>query len=182
METRDKGQVSFYYNRERRLEKADADARFALEQHKSIKRGFIKSLTATRSLRHLFFALILMFIAASISSYLVGSRNTGELASSQITAEAMWFEGHVYVTVTRSLPWYAKLNKLYSKKDTSLLNVLEISAGDGNNISDAVMQAGEKEIKFRFVAETKPKMAIVVVRFYKSADEVSRLELFVKVS
>ena len=62
METRDKNQVIHYYNRESRLERASANAMFAIDRHHYRRPGIIKSLTATRSLSFLFFSLIFMII------------------------------------------------------------------------------------------------------------------------
>jgi Flp pilus assembly protein TadB len=63
METRDKDQVIHYYNREKRLERASANAMFAIDRHQFKRPGIIKSLTATRSLSFLFFSLMFMIVA-----------------------------------------------------------------------------------------------------------------------
>lgn len=179
-ETKNKGQPTFYYNREKRLANADANALFAVEKHSPTRKGLVKSLTSTPSLRFLFFAVILMSLAAFISAFAVGSRNSGVFGSAQLTADAMWFDGQVYITVTRGLPWYSRLNK-QAASNKHLLSTLEIKTGDGHVFVGGFLQAGEKELKLRFSSASKPKMILVAITLAQVKNENDRLELFAKV-
>jgi len=156
METKDKDQVVFYYNRERRLENASANARFAVDHYGARRPGIIRSLTATRSLTYLFFALVFSIVAVFVVGYVQNSRKSGSVGGNSLTVAAMWFEGHVYVTVKRTSSWLPS-----ARSDPSARAVLDIVAGDGMEFSRGTLQPGQDEIRLRFPAETKPGYAVV---------------------
>ncbi|OHD17263.1 MAG: hypothetical protein A2Y38_20765 [Spirochaetes bacterium GWB1_59_5] len=155
METKDKGQIVYYYNRERRLENAPAGARFALERQRARRPGFMRALVATRALANLFFALVFMLVAVLVVGYVQGTRNEGSVDGNTVTASAMWFEGHVYVTIKRSTSW---LDRFKAVKPS----MLEIRTGAGAEYSTGIMQAAEAEVRLRFQAETKPSRIAVI--------------------
>lgn len=157
METRDKGQITFYYNRQRRLEKASPSARFAFEQRTAKRPGIIRSLTATRSLRYLFFAMLFVLLAVMVVGYTRGERATGRIAGTNLTAKAMWFESQVYVTVKRSSPWYLGANPGPQSR-----TAIEIRSGDGSGHASAILQSVDDEVRLRFDAETKPARILVL--------------------
>ncbi len=171
METRDKNQVVYYYNREKRLERAGADARFMVDHHGAKRPGIIRSLTATRSLRYLFFSVGFMIVALSVVSYAIGSRDRGTVAGISLSAKAMWFDGYVYITVKRSAPGFG------ARRSTGGPGLaVDIKAGDGITYATGVMQPGEDETRMRFAAELKPaRVAVVAVATKDGAEDTVEL-------
>lgn len=144
METKDKGQVVHYYDRARRLERASDNARFISGYATSKKRGILRSLTATRSLRFLFFTTLLAVIAVLGASWLQKSRAQGEIAGSRVSAKAMWYEGAVYLTVKRAggeKPPYP---------------ALFVRAGVSSTLAEAGFGPAESELRIRFAVDSKP--------------------------
>lgn len=152
METRDKDQIIRYYNRERRLERASANALFAINRHKYQRLGILKSLTATRSLSFLFFSLIFMVIAVLLVNYIQGSRNSGTLAGNRFEVEAVWFEGYIYATIARSP---ARRNAV------PIGAALLLSAGE--DVQEGFLQASDSEYRARVPADIKPAWLAVIV-------------------
>jgi hypothetical protein len=152
METRDKDQVIHYYSREKRLERASANALFAIDRHHYRRPGIIKSLTATRSLSFLFFSLIFMIVAAFLVNYIQGSRNSGTIDGNRFEAEAVWFEGYIYATISRS---------------PSRRNAQPIGAGlmlsAGGDVQEGFLQASESDYRARVPADVKPAWLAVIV-------------------
>jgi len=175
METKDKDQVVFYYNRARRLENANDDARFAIERHTARRPGFLRALVATRALASLFFALLFMIVAVFVVGYIQGNKNEGSVAGSAVTATAMWFEGHVYVTVKRSSSW---LDRIRTVKPA----MLEIRTGDGLEYSTGIMQVAEDDIRLRFQSETRPaRIAVIATLPGPAGETIDSVELVVPV-
>ena len=164
METKDKGQVVYYYNRERRLDKAPAGARFIVDRQGSRRPGFLRALVATRALANLFFAMVFMVVAVLVVGYVQGTRNEGSVAGNSITTNAMWFEGHVYVTIKRSTSW---LDRFKSTKPS----MLEIRTGDEVEYSTGIMQATDEDVRLRFQAESRPSRIAVIVSAPESGGE-----------
>ncbi|MDX9897936.1 MAG: hypothetical protein RBT62_03385 [Spirochaetia bacterium] len=176
METKDKNQIVYYYNREKRMEKAGPNARFMVDHYNGKRPGIFRSLTATRSLRYLFFAVVFMTIAVLVVSYIQGSRNTGTVGGVNLSVSAMWFEGDVYVSIKRRSPWY-----MVFTSSAATTSAIEIRTGDGNSSSLGYMQASDQEIKLRFEAGIKPERIAVLASIEKegkteSVELVSRVE------
>lgn len=182
METKDKGQVVYYYNREKRLQRASDNARFASDGRGTGRRGLVKSLTATRSLRFLFFGVLLMSLASLIVGYVDRERNTGSIAGYYLEAEAMWFEGYVYVTVAKVSPWYARLGKGLGARPAAPV-AIGIAAGSGSEAGAAsgVLQAGDADLRLRYPAGERPPLALVVATLDDGGAVAQRLELLSKV-
>ncbi|MFH2115976.1 MAG: hypothetical protein ABIJ86_15855 [Spirochaetota bacterium] len=152
METRDKDQIIHYYNRERRLERASANAMFAIDRHHFKRPGIIKSLTATRSLSILFFSLIFMIVAVLLVNFIQGSRNSGTIAGNHFEVEAVWFEGFVYATIVRNP----------ARRNAEPVSVdLLLSAGE--DVQEGFLQASESEYRARVPADIKPAWLAVIV-------------------
>ena len=178
METKDKGQVVHYYNREKRLERASDTARFAAERQGAKRPGLLRSLTATRSLRFLFYAVLLMSLASVIVGFVERERDTGALAGCYLKAEAMWFEGQVYVSVARVSPWYARLG--FGAKAPAPV-AIGIAVGSGPGSAIGVLQAQDADIRLRFPSEDRPPLALVVATIGDGTIADQRLELLARV-
>lgn len=169
METKDKDQVTFYYNRERRLEKASPNARFMLEYGSSKKRGFLKSLTATRSLRFLFFTTLLAIVAVLGAAWVQRSRAEGTIAGNRVSARAMWFEGGIYLTVRRA------------RKDGQPGQALTVRAGVDSPAAASTLGPGETELKLRFDADPRPGSVSAAIETEHGEAASERLVLIVPV-
>ncbi|MBN2874057.1 MAG: hypothetical protein JXM71_03090 [Spirochaetales bacterium] len=174
METKDKGQINYYYNRESRLERAGPYATFINQRYNSKRPGLIRSLTATRSLRFLFFAVLITLIGAFIVDFAVGNKDRGSVKGVSLAANAMWFEGYVYATIKRDEPWFSLFGA-----EPALVPV-SFKAGDGVSYATGVMQADEDEFRLRFPAESNPGR-IVILASVQTDDEEASLELVVGV-
>lgn len=141
-----------YYNREKRLERASANARFAIDRHQYRRPGIIKSLTATRSLSFLFFSLIFMIIAVLLVSYIQGSRNSGVIAGNRFEVEAVWFEGHVYATITRSP----------ARRNADPIGA-ELLLSAGEDVQEGFLQVSDSLYRARVPATIKPSWLAVIV-------------------
>lgn len=175
METKDKNQVVYYYNRDKRMEKAGPNAQFMVDHYNGKRPGIFRSLTATRSLRYLFFAVVFMSVAVLVVSYIQGSRNSGTVAGVNLTASAMWFEGDVYVTVKRRTPWY-----MVFTSSTGTTSAIEIRTGDGNASSIGYLQASDQELRLRFSTNPKPERIAVLASVEKEG-KTETVELVSKV-
>ena len=115
-------------------------------------------------MRYLFYATILIVVAVFVVGYAQGERGTGRIAGSNLTAAAMWYEGHVYVTVKRSEPWYLARSAAPQSRPA-----VEIRAGDGSGYAAGLLQSVDEELRLRFEAERKPAR-VAVIASVPSAD------------
>lgn len=152
METRDKDQIIHYYSREKRLERASANAMFAIDRHHYRRPGIIKSLTATRSLSFLFFSLVFMVIAVLLVNYIQGSRNSGTIAGNRFEVEAVWFEGYVYATIARSP----------GRRNAQPIGA-DLLLSAGGDVQEAYLQATDSEYRTRVPADIRPAWLAVIV-------------------
>lgn len=161
-ETKDEGQVVYYYDRARRLERAGPNAQFAASLHDRKKPGFFSAMVATRSLRFMFFTVLLGFVAVGVANLAMGERNSGQAAGVHLTASSLWFDGHVYLTLKRSKPMFSLSASGKERK------AVVVRAGDGNQSSVGVMQLADDELRLRFPAEIKPDAVAVIADIMKA--------------
>jgi hypothetical protein len=165
VETRDKDQIIHYYNREKRLERASANAIFAIDRHHYRRPGIIKSLTATRSLSFLFFSLMFMIVAVLLVNYIQGSRNSGTLDGNRFEVEAVWFEGYIYTTIVRSP----------ARRSAQPIGA-DLLLSAGSDVQEGFLQASESEFRARVPSDIKPAWLAVIV-----SAESGQIELAAKV-
>jgi len=149
MEMKDKDTVEFHYDRDRRLENAGPNARFAHSLHGGVRMGFIKSLTATPWLRFLFYTIVLALAATVIADRVNASRNRGVLSGIRYELEALWFEGEVYLTLQRS--------------GTATLPPVDLAVTVGGRVTGMSLRAGEDEYRAKADAPEKPSWIYVTV-------------------
>lgn len=171
METRDKDQPVFYYNREKRLQKASTNARFVVDHYGKRRQGMIKTLTATPSLMFLFFTVVFMIMAALLLGFIAGRQDSGSVDGNALSAKALWFEGNVYVTVRRDRPLFG----------SSRRSAVEIKAGDGIGSVIGLIQASDDELRLRFAAARKPDRIAIIASSIKSDGTTESIELAARV-
>jgi hypothetical protein len=82
-------EVTFYYNRERRLERASPAVRALNEEGKPVKRGVIRSLTSTKPHLFLFISILIIMAMIMVFSALSGvSRNSLTMAGNTLRISA----------------------------------------------------------------------------------------------
>ncbi len=162
METKDKDQITYYYDRSRRLANASANARYISGYASSKKRGILRSLTANRSLTFLFFAVLLGVVAVLGASWIQSTRSSGTLEGNRISAKAMWFEGYIYITVKRD-----------GLRSGASPKVIAIHAGYGTKGVEGVLQTVDKDLRFRMEAPEKPDSVAVVAKVSGGDDDGS---------
>ncbi len=171
METRDKGQPDFYYSREKRLERASDNARFAVDHYGKRRQGMIKTLTATPGLMFLFFTVVFMIMVALVLGFVAGRQDSGTVDGNAISAKALWFEGSVYLTVRRERPLFG----------ASRRSAVEIKAGDGTGAAVGLMQASDEELRLRFPAPAKPDRIAIIASATRSDGTAASIELAARV-
>jgi len=171
METRDKGQPTFYYSREKRLEKASDNARFVVDHYGKRRQGMIKTLTATPGLMFLFFAVVFMIMAATVLGFVAGRQDSGSVDGNALSAKALWFEGNVYVTVRRERPLFG----------ASRRSAVEIKAGDGIGSVAGMIQASDEDLRLRFSTPAKPDRIAIIASATRSDGTVVSIELAARV-
>jgi hypothetical protein len=92
----------FYYNRERRLEKASAEVRAINEGKPLIRGGFIRSLTSTKPHRLLFISILIIFAGIMVFSSLSGPRGGMMLGGNTLRISAGRGEGP-FILVKKSI-------------------------------------------------------------------------------
>lgn len=100
-ETLAKEELVFHYSRSRRLEDASERVR-RLNDGQSVRRGLFKSLTATRSLAMLFFAVLFIAAANLLVGLVATPSRSAELDGQVFSASAFRYEGTLYVTLARA--------------------------------------------------------------------------------
>jgi hypothetical protein len=151
MDTRDKDQIVYYYDRNRRLQNASPNARFISEYATSGRRGVFRSLLSNRSLVLMFLAVLLAMAALFGGSWVQASRASGTIGDNRLSVKAMWFEGYVYVTVKRE-----------EDKGQSSRKTIFISAELDSGKADGVLQIVDAEYRFRIPAPGKTGTVSVV--------------------
>lgn len=167
METRDKDQPAFYYSREKRLEKASANALFAVDHYGKRRQGVIRTLTATPGLSFLFFTVVFMIMAALLFGFIAGRQDSGSVDGNAISAKALWFEGSVYVTIRRERPLFGGSRR----------SAVEIKAGDGIEAVVGLIQASDEELRLRFAAARKPDRIAIIASAVRSDGTTASIEL-----
>ncbi|HUW68982.1 MAG TPA: hypothetical protein VMX33_02010 [bacterium] len=167
METRDKDQPAFYYNREKRLEKASGNARFVVDHYGKQRQGVIKTLTATPGLMFLFFTVVFMIMAALVLGFIAGRQDSGSVDGNAISAKALWFEGNVYVTIRRERPLFGGSRR----------SAVEIKAGDGLGSAIGLIQATDEELRLRFATARKPDRIAIIASAARSDGTTASIEL-----
>jgi hypothetical protein len=119
--------------------------------------------------------MLFMIVAVFVVGLIQGTRNEGSIAGTTVAATAMWFEGHVYVTVKRSTSW---LDRIRTAKPA----MLEIRTGDGLEYATGILQIADDDIRLRFQAESRPPRIAVIASVPGAGGEtLDSVELIVPV-
>jgi len=163
METRDKDQIVYYYDRNRRLEKASPNARYISEYASTGRRGVFRSLLSNRSIVFMFLAVLLAMAALFGGTWVQSSRASGTIGGNKLSVKAMWFEGYVYVTVKRG-----------EARPDSPLKTIFIRAVLDTGSADGVLQIVDAEYRFRMPAPVKTgSVSIVATLVGSDAESIS---------
>ncbi len=154
METREKDNVTYYYNRERRLANASEQARFAATMLTRKRTGFFGTLVASASLKVMFVVMVLCVIASGLLYLSTGTRDKGSLAGYSVFLSALWFEGDVYISVNRS-PGFLKPAPVPVQ--------FSMLATVGREAVSFILPAAEASGKIKMPVREKPKLAAVIV-------------------
>jgi len=120
-------ELTFYYNRERRLEKAPQAVRDLYDKSKNVRTGFFKVLVADKPRAMLFFTIMIMMAVMLILSLLNYTDSSYSLEGNKLEINGIRYEG---VTVMA-------LRKTRKKPDAAYSGAVDIA------VSPAV-QAGEE--------------------------------------
>jgi hypothetical protein len=96
-------EVTYYYNRERRLERASATVRELNKPGPAMRRGVIRALTATRPLTILFLTVVLLVIMTLIMSYRAPARGGKTLSGNNIRASAETSGDSTFIIFTKTI-------------------------------------------------------------------------------
>ncbi len=87
------GEISTRYNREERLKRATPEVRQMHEGNFIPPRGIIKSLTASRGLRAVFFAIVLLVVINVVVHFLKRDQNYGSVNGVKVELSTFVFDG-----------------------------------------------------------------------------------------
>ncbi|MDR0601041.1 MAG: hypothetical protein LBG42_01540 [Treponema sp.] len=91
----------FYYSREKRLSRASEPVR-ALYREEPKKRGFLRSLTATKPLATLFASILILSAFILVLAVFGGAEDSRTLGGNRIRVQAMKYEGETYLVLTKT--------------------------------------------------------------------------------
>jgi hypothetical protein len=94
--------IAFYYSRDRRLAKAPESVR-SLYRDEPKKKGFIRSLTATRPLAILFGSILVISAFITVLAIFGGAENSWMLGGNRISVQAMKFQGATYLVLNKTV-------------------------------------------------------------------------------
>jgi hypothetical protein len=94
--------IVFYYSRDKRLEKAPESVR-SLYRDGPKKKGFIRSLTATRPLAILFGSILVISAFIIVLSIFGGAENSWMLGGNRVSVSAMKFQGETYLVLNKAV-------------------------------------------------------------------------------
>jgi hypothetical protein len=115
-------EVVFYYNRERRLERASARVRELNKPGPPMRGGPVRVLTATKPLTILFLTVVLLVIMSLVMSYRAPARGGKTLGGNTIRASEAAAEGSTFVTFTKTIA--SKENPYTGAVDIAVSSVL----------------------------------------------------------
>lgn len=100
-ETREKApQESFMrYNREERLKSASEKVRQLHDPDFIKRKGLIKSLTATRGLRYIFFSIVILTAFGFVLSFLTSDKNVGKISGIKTELHSFMYGGKVLTNI-----------------------------------------------------------------------------------
>lgn len=151
-EKNDKANVTYYYNRERRMEGAGRYARFAESLHHAKRPGLLRTMTATRPLAMLFYGLIFMLVAAFLVDWVSGGKESARLAGWSYSMDALWFEGDAYLSLRRERGLGAREAGLATVRVTV-----------GGQAAEGEFLPGVHELKLKLPAVAKPEWAAALI-------------------
>jgi hypothetical protein len=98
----DDGRLTFYYSRERRLERAPPEVRALNESGSPKQAGLFRSLTATKSSAFVFLSIIIICAAIILFSLLNNNGNT-RILGTEIAVSAIGGGDKSYITLTKTV-------------------------------------------------------------------------------
>ncbi len=137
-----------HYSRERRLSRASPEVRWLVKQYDAKRPGLLGSLVATRSLRFMFFSLILFAVAGGLLSFLTGRQDSGTLGGHLFKISAFRFGETVYITVRRT----ARAGTPFSGNARMTYRVDE---GEDASLEIPVSPSGQEEYRMTTVSAGK---------------------------
>jgi hypothetical protein len=96
-------ELVFYYNRERRLERASADVRALNEGRLRIQGGVVRSLTSTKSHLLLFISIIIIFAGIMLLSNLSGPRGSSLILGGNALRISAGGGANPFILVTKTI-------------------------------------------------------------------------------
>jgi len=152
----DDGRITFYYSRDKRLEKASPAVQKLNNPDPSKKPSLFRTLTSTRPLTYLFISVITISVAIIAVSLFIGSENTRVIGNNALTVTILSSGGKSYVAITKT----AKTASAY----TGTVNIaVSLPEEDSPIEAERVFFTLEKEEVFRFsVPFTGKKMLVLI--------------------
>jgi hypothetical protein len=150
----DDGRLTFYYSRERRLERASAEVRALNESGLPQKTGLFRSLTATKPLTFVFLSIIIICVATALFS-LFNNNGARRISDTEIAVSAVKGGDKSYITLKKTVagtdPYTGAVNiaiSVQGSRDTMFLETLYFSL--------------EKEEVYRFIAPITGETLLVL--------------------
>lgn len=100
MNEQNKEELTFHYNRQRRLDHAPETVKKSYQENNMPNRGFFQGLTANAGLKSMFFAIVFLCIAIFAVTFLGDTGNTATVNGTKLRLKAFLFEETIYITLT----------------------------------------------------------------------------------
>ncbi|MDR2142745.1 MAG: hypothetical protein LBP29_00050 [Treponema sp.] len=162
----DDGRLTFYYSRERRLERASPEVRALNESGPSRKTGLFRTLTATQASAFVFLSIIII-CAAMILFSLLNNNGRTRILDTEIAVSAVKGGDKSYLTVKKTItgtePYTGAVNIAVSvKKDAQKDPARENSLPDPMYLETLYFSL-EKEEVYRFIVPMTGETLLVLV-------------------
>jgi hypothetical protein len=150
----DDGRLTFYYSRERRLERASPEVRALNESGVLRRAGLFRTLMANKSSAFVFFSIIIICAALVLFS-LLNKNGVTRISGTQIAVSAVGGEGKSYITVKKTV---AGTNPY-----TGAVNIAVSVQGAGDPLYlETLYFSLEKEEEYRFIAPMTGETLLVL--------------------
>jgi hypothetical protein len=163
----------FYYNRERRLEKASPAVRELYEAAPVKRQGLFKTLVATKSRAFLFASIVLMVVVRLIFTYIVPN-DTPVLGGNTISASAQVFQGNTFIVVRKGVPAKKDMNAYTGVVDLAVTIPVKSDAAEQPRFSERIFFTLQPEEDFRV---SVPFTAAELLLILQAGDEQMTVRL-----
>ena len=156
----DDGRITYYYSRKERLKRASQEVRDINNPSKRRKAGIFRALTATLSLRILFFSIILFCIIVFLLSRFMRPEPVMVLANNIVAVSAVTAGDRSYITIKKTAGQHNVSGAVY----TGIAGVVVSLPGESSAVYvEYVYFSAEQEEVFQFTVPFSGNKLLVLI-------------------